>query len=235
MVTEALVEYHRKQSIEGAMQSPKRYDENNLIEELKLFRFKWGKWFSFWREWEESSKLDQIIRDSVNGSTFRAFRKCKKPAETFREWAEKFLTDKRLEELRMIKSQPKYSLWLNRMSGDLRANWKKKMSYGHSMKLSNLLMKKLCNSNKIPPKTFNTIVKFLEVPLDKYTIQAVADCPSIKTQKDIPNIRKNDGMGLINDNKKMYKAFQVGIRNIAKNAHVPPIALDLLVWNQPLN
>ncbi len=216
------------------MPTQKCYTEKELIKELKKFKPKWKKWFNFHRLWEQDSEIEKFIRHAVDGSTFRAFRGVKNPAIKFRIWAKKYLTDKRLEELRKIKSQTEYSEWLNDMRKHLQGHWKakKKMDYGHAMKLSNLLVKQLCCSKReIPQKTFNEIIEFIEVPLDKYSLQAIANCK--KYLPEDVKIKGTDAMGYIKNDKKKYKKIQDGIRMLINEnkVKVPPIAFDLFVWN----
>jgi hypothetical protein len=101
----------------------------------------------------------------------------------------------------------------------------KDMPFGPSYKLPNLLVKRLCLSNEVSQRTFKRIVNFVHVPLDSYTLQALAkSCPELE-------IRATATMGFIKD-RKTYERIQTQIRQLAKKAKVPPIVLDCLAWDE---
>ena len=193
--------------------------------------------------WLHGKNLDTdlaaIIYCSVGQNTFRAFHHMpEQPSETFREWALEVLHDgTRLEFLRRVDSQSEYRKWLYALSENFRQFWGKRMGkqipYGPSLKLPNLLMKQVfANRNKISDNDFNKLVGYLEVPLDSFTIQAVANRVDPFPNRDsIGHIPSSATMNFVRSHE-MYEAFQNGIRQIACKAGVPPIALDCLAWNE---
>jgi hypothetical protein len=181
--------------------------------------------------------LTAIIHDSVGRNTFRAFHhQPQKPGETFRAWALTALDNTRLRSLQQVKSQAEYSEWLVLLSDHFRSFWKKRMlgneiSYGPSTKLPNLFMRHLCLYRELSHEFSENLVWYLEVPLDSYTIQAVANCVDLFVGKDaIGRVPPSATMGFIED-RAMYEAFQAGIRQIVKKAGVPAIALDHVAWD----
>ena len=177
------------------------------------------------------SGLEKIVDDSVGANTFRAFHHMRqKPSEVFREWAIKALNIRRLQSLRCVRSQKQYIEWLHELQVNFQLFWKAKMrkeiAFGPSLKLPNLLMKQLCLWSGIGESDYKTIVGYLHVPLDVYTIQAIANCVDASAAKtDIGRIPKSAAMKFV-ENRKMYEALQEVIRGVAKKAKVAPIALD---------
>jgi hypothetical protein len=212
------------------MPTPRQWkDRDHLVRGLK--NYKWKKWF-------DREELRMIIRDAVGANTFRAFKRhgSNRPSVTFREWANKALNAKTLHKLWAVKSQPEYDEWLSKLVNSFTRRWKfkmdKKMPFGPSFKLPNLLAKRLCLHRAVKPKDFNRVVWFLHVPLDSYTILAVKNCTQCFLDvDDIGRISKTATMSFVK-NRKMYDAFQSGIRQLAREAGVPPITLDCLAWDK---
>jgi hypothetical protein len=152
-------------------------------------------------------------------------------ATHFRAWALNALDDARLRSLQQVKSQLEYSEWLYRLSDHFRGFWKKQMQgneipYGPSLKLPNLPVRQLCLYREISDDCGENLMWYLEVPLDSYTIQAVANCIDLFVNKRaIGKIPSSATMSFIK-NRAMYEAFQDGIRQITRRADVPAIALD---------
>lgn len=211
-------------------------NEAALVSALR--QCQWKESFRRGRREECDCDLKAIILHSVGRNTFRAFHNLpQKPGETFRTWAFNALDGARLQSLQLITSQSEYTEWLYDLSDHFRRFWKKQMqgreiSYGPSLKLPNLLLKQLCLYREISDKSCERLVQYLEVPLDSYTIQAVANCvDSFPGGEAIGRVPHNATMSFIK-NLAMYEAFQNGIRCIATKARVPAIALDVLAWNK---
>lgn len=200
--------------------------KRKLLRDLK--RYRWRVWFSNERK-KKRTGLEEIIRDAVGGNTFRAFR-CNgknKPSEVFREWAQRALSKRTLDELSKVRSQRKYDEWLWRLVRNFQKEWNSKMRpipYGPHVKLVNLLVKFLCTSDVIDQTKIRRFIWFLHVPLDSYTIAAVRKIVAVGP------IRKNATMGFIKS-RELYDTLQLEIRTIARKAKVPPIALDCLAWD----
>ncbi len=218
------------------MPPAKRFpDEGTII--AALHECRWNEQFAKSRRGASDHDLSSIIHDSVGKNTFRAFRhQPRKPSETFRSWALSALDNARLNSLRQVNSQPQYSGWLMELSDHFRSFWKDQMegneiSYGPSLKLPNLLMRHVCLYKELSDVCSEKLRWYLEVPLDSYTIQAVANCvDSFAGKAAIGKIPLTATMNFVR-NRAMYEAFQDGIRQIAKKAGVPAIALDLAAWD----
>jgi hypothetical protein len=179
----------------------------------------------------------RVISNAVAANTFRAF-KCHrghKPSVTFRDWANRVLDTNTLENLWVVKSQSEYDEWLLKLVKNFMRYWNStmaKVAYGPYFKLPNLLAKRLCLYRDVRQEEFNRVVWFLHVPLDSYTIVAVKKCVAFfPHQNAIGRIPNTATMSFVK-NQKMYDAFQTGIRKMACDAGVPPVALDCLAWDK---
>jgi hypothetical protein len=207
---------------------PKQWPERvALVRDLR--KYNWQKHFGE----ANSAPLDValIVRKWVGANTFRAFAHYpKKPSVVFRTWGETALTEGGfLDRLKSIRSRSSYDEWINAFADDFRDYWEREMrkpiSFGHSLKLPNLVVKGLLASQLASEST----VWFLHVPLDSYTIQAVRNCLD-KSRLEIGTIPSNASMGFV-INQTIYDGLQGQIRSLAHEAGVPPIALDYLAWD----
>jgi hypothetical protein len=222
--------------VEDTMPKPKEWDgPEDLVRDLK--RYKWQTWFKRERAKEVESDLPAIVKVAVESNTFRAFQNLpQKPSETFRDWANQALHGHFRSRLLTVRSQKQYDAWLSGLVRDLRKHWKKKMKrtipYGPSWKLPNLLVKRLCLYRELPAQAIDRIIWFLHVPLDKYTILAVKNCvSSFPDPGAIGKVPTGATMSFVK-NRRMYNAFQSGIKELTWKAKVPPIALDCLAWDK---
>lgn len=201
-----------------------------------LQAYDWQDWFLRKRREEANSTLKEIIRHSVAGNTFRAFHKLRvRPSEVFRHWAYEAIASGSLRDLIGLRTQKSFDAWLQGLSRAFQEAWRAKtgrrIPFGPGRKLPNLLMKRLCLSREIPQPVVDGLVWFLHVPLDNYSLAVIRFCvSSFPNAARIGNIPRSATMSFVAD-EKMYKAIQEGIRVLAKRASVPPIALDLLAWN----
>ncbi len=217
------------------MPSPKSYAGSREVI-MALKRYPWLEWFKTGRVQERNSDLKLIIKHSVGPNIFRAFRHLPmKPSVIFRDWAYECFSKQFLTDFRNVSSRSHYRKWVYEVSDSMQRRWKRAtgamMAPGPSLKLANLIAKRLCLFREIPVREFERLVWFLEVPLDIYTIQAMANCvPGFPDHEEIGRIPKAATMGFVT-NKKMYEAFQDGIRQLTDDAGVPPIAFDCLAWD----
>jgi hypothetical protein len=174
----------------------------------------------------------------VGANTFRAFHHMpKEPSRVFREWALEALCGRSgyFRKLLSIKNRADYDRWLNQFAADFRGHWKRQMGceipFGPSLKLPNLLMKGVCGLHEIPEATYNRLVWCLHVPLDSYSIQAVRNCIDARLKEQIGHIPSSAGMGFVKT-REVYDGLQETIRLLAEKANVPPIALDILAWDE---
>lgn len=97
--------------------------------------------------------------------------------------------------------------------------------------IGRLLMKGVCGVPEIPKATYDRLVWFLHVPLDSYSIQAVRNCIDARLKEQIGHIPSSAGMGFMKT-REVYDGLQETIRLLAEKANVPPIALDILAWDE---
>jgi len=139
-----------------------------------------------------------------------------------------------LEHFRRIGTQSEYDKWLFGMREDFEMCWNGKLSpiyYGASLKLPNLLIKYMLASPEISRPEFQKLSQLLHVPLDKYTILAFRHFSETFPEGNcLGTIPLTAGMGFVRDEIK-YKSFQQAIRSVVGEAQKPPIALDILAWN----
>jgi len=196
------------------------------------------------RDWKNDFKLAHddgnfgplsAIYRSVGSSTFRAFRTHKEwgPSFVFREWAARELYGGRLEELIAVRSNGQYRSWAVKMARNLGKEWQKRLRYElelpRALKLINLLAKGLCIVTPLWPDKFESIVWFVDVPLDKYSLQPLACLPELESL----GINWNSAsMGSIKD-LKTYAKIQDSILAFCGETSVPPLAYDFLAWDAP--
>lgn len=217
------------------MPSPHEFkDRPELVRVLKREKSPLSAQFA-----ERGEDLQTFIKHSIGGNTFRAFHNMPTPpSDFFRDWAfARFSEDQTLSSLLSVASQSEYDTWLKGLAGDLYKAWKATMgedraiSYGPRMKLCNLLLKRVVLWDRIPEGKRKSLIAFLHVPLDQFTLAAIRNCVEADIERDvIGKIPKNPTMSLVK-NEQMYMEIQRIIREISEEAGVPPIFLDLLAWD----
>ncbi len=205
---------------------PKPYifkSESELIKKLQGVRLQ-KKAEQFYKQRKD---MDWIIKHMVASNTYRAFKKSsdgKSPSTVFRSWTKQYLNGK-LQKIKKITNQNDYDRLIHSATVALCKHWKQEMGYelgyGRGAKLLNLVFKALPTHHEISAR--KTLQKLLHVPLDSFSIRGLK---KIVREFKIP---ANASMGFIKD-KKAYNKFQEKIRIIVKEAKVPPIYYDILVW-----
>jgi len=227
---------HVRCETEHVLPTPKQWESPaKLVDDLR--HYDWRGWFHAGRRSNADKDLRAIIKVAVERNTFRAFHKLpNRPSETFRNWAFQAFNQPSLAGLLTVNSQSQYDEWLSSLVADFQRDWKEHMGseipFGPSFKLPNLLVKRLFVYREMPTDVFERIVWFLHVPLDSYTIRAVANCvESFPEPISIRKVPSTASMGFVK-NEEMYSAFQSGMRKLASKAGVPPISLDCLAWDE---
>lgn len=203
-----------------------------------LSQVAWEDWFA--RHWVDDHNHDWqwIIDHSVRSNTFRAFHHMpERPSVVFRAWAYKAIDNGALDRVCSIKSRNEYDQWFQELGEGLRRFWVRRMGterpmrFGQSMKLTGLVMKGVCCSPSLPRAVFDRLVWFVHVPLDAFAISAVR-CygPGSGFTQRLGSIPRSAAMGYVKT-LQTYEAFQDCIRHAAKKAGVPPIAFDILAWD----
>jgi hypothetical protein len=210
------------------MSQPVPYEFQNrreLIERLLHGKTEYEKWFA-----ERKESLEEIVRHSVAGNTFRAFQRLpQKPSIVFRTWAsEECMRPSFIGELESVRSQTDYDGWLSLFSDKLNDTWQKHMDqsmpFGPRRKLPNLLMKEVVLWTGLSNGQRTNLIQWLHVPLDSYTLVGIRNCI------ENPKIPKRATMGFV-ASETVYDQIQLAIRKIAAEAKVPAIYFDNLAWN----
>lgn len=207
-------------------------NREELIAQLK--QRDWKNDFRAAHDKDNLGPLSAIYR-SVSSSTFRAFRTHKEwsPSFVFREWAARVLVGCKLSELLAVRSSDQYRSWAVKLARGLNKEWHKRLRYEielpRALKLVNLLAKGLCIVTPLWPDKFEAIIWFVEVPLDKYSLQPLACIPELGSLGINWN---NASMGSIKD-LKTYAKIQESIHAFCGEANVPPLAYDFLAWDVP--
>ncbi len=184
-------------------------------------------------------KLRPIVRDSVGSNTFRAFaHMLQPPAQVFYSWANQRLSDDGvIRQITDLRSEEEYDRWLKDFSNDFSATWdqrmgpEKRMTYGPGRKLPNLLMKHVVLWSRLDDVQRSRLIRFLHIPFDKYSLSILRNCIPNRFRPVVGRIRKDVTMKFVGSEAK-YNALMVLSREIAEEADIPPIYLDVLAWNQ---
>lgn len=177
---------------------------------------------------QRSPDIVDVVKTGVAGNTFRAFRNLPvKPSKTFRAWATRYIENK-LDDFSKISDEASYAQHVHDATNNLCSEWKgitkSDMGYGRGAKLVNLLLKKFACLSSLSEEQRSSLIKLQHVPLDSYTIIGLR---AIAPQLSIP---RNATMSFVKTTAQ-YNDFQAVIREIAKEAKVPPIYYDVLAWN----
>ncbi len=216
---------------------PKPYEfscKEELIIKLETESDSLAEWFKK----ERYKTVDEIVLASVGSNTFRAFHHTReKPSEVFRSWASEKLSDGEfLQQIGGLNSEEKYDQWNKDFSQSFISYWTQRMGaeipYGPSRKLPNLLVKSVVRWNELSDNRRSKLINFLHIPFDKYSLSVIKNC-AVDTEHrgSIRKFPKNVTMKFV-DNEEIYKALQASFREIAKEAEVPAIYLDVLAWDK---
>jgi hypothetical protein len=177
----------------------------------------------------EDLGLLTAIYTSVGSSTFRSFPKHRQtsPSVVFRSWASTELFGGAFAELRDIQSNVQYREWAFRLAKRLDKKWREQLRYDldlpRALKLVNLLAKGLCVVSPLWPERCRTVVNYLDVPLDQFSLRPLA---CIEGHGRL----RNASMGSVKT-REQYIEIQDTIGELCDEARVPPIAYDFLTWD----
>lgn len=200
-------------------------DTAQIVKDLQRKRAKIEKWFA-----DRNDSLELVVKESVGGNTFRAFRNMpKRPSEVFRNWALRELTDKNTtRRLYSVQSQAAYDKWHQEFCTSFRDEWqcqmKERLPFGPSRKLPDLLLKAFVRYSELTDDQRSRVTSFLHVSLDSLSLVGIRNCI------DDPEIPTNATMAFV-AGPTMYMQIQEVIRAIAKQAKVPAVYYDVLAWN----
>jgi len=181
-----------------------------------------------------NGNVDLLIDTSVEGNTFRGFPR-QQPARVFREWADSRYTLARIADLGEIRLQESMDDLIRRRSADLTDYWRAQtrieLPFGPCRKLVNLLHKSLLRADVIDDPDRKRVIPLLHVPHDSFCLAAVRQAAASGRFGVTMTIPRNATMGFITS-EGQYEEFQQLLRAVAREAEVPPIAIDLFAWDR---
>jgi hypothetical protein len=158
----------------------------------------------------------------------------RKPSVIFRDWAFSRLSPDDLDRLQAVERQDAFDEILDNLRLDLTAYWRDEggqpLQFGASRKLTDLLMKAVARWTGLPAEVRQRLVHFLHVPLDQFVLAAIRNCVGAPHSGHPLRIPRNATMRFV-DNQELYDRIQAVMREVADEATVPPICIDLLAWN----
>lgn len=189
----------------------------------------------------EITESPEEVTGWISGNTYRAFHHCKRPpSEIAREWGARSMTDKKLMGgLADVRTAADYDEWHRKWCDGLRRHWLreagKQMSFGASRKLPDILMKGMLSDYRSEVFTNPSAVRvagWAHVPLDEYSLSCVRHefKKTTRTGREGYLIPCSAKMGWVPD-YETYMKIQNGMREVAKEAGVHPLALDDLAWD----
>ena len=179
--------------------------------------------------------LDDLIRRSVGGSTFRSFQKlARRPSVVFREWAADRLSSS-LPTMAAIADESGYAHHLEGHARHLTRYWlaqgKRPLKFGPGRKLLDLLFKGVIRHQQISNPDRARLIRFLHVPLDSFSLIAVRHCAASGEFGPRLSIPAKAKMGFV-VSAAQYNQLQQVMRAIGAAAGVAPICIDLVAWDQ---
>jgi len=187
----------------------------------------------------KTRSTDEIIKHSVGSNLFRAFRGIDGPSKIYRNWAKEnfeFI----LSNLKSRETLEKYDEFIFELNESLSRRWyeknennkSKKLSFGPSIKMVNLLIKTIFENGQLRKDNEN-IIDFLHIPFDSYSMKPLIliindiIAPDYKFGIKIP---KTVTMNFINT-KELYNIILDSVRNICSQSEIPPIIYDYWCWD----
>ena len=114
--------------------------------------------------------------------------------------------------------------------------WSRKMgpdralSFGHSRKMANLLMKHVCRWSVFDVQERHRLIGFVHVPFDSFSLSMLRCCLPESRYPKLGRIPSGASMGWI-DSRSQCDELQALCRDVAGEARLAPIYLDMLAWN----
>ena len=178
--------------------------------------------------------LDDLIRRSVGGNTFRSFQNlARQPSLVFREWAAARLSSS-MSTMAAIADQGGYSRHMEDHARHLAKYWlaegKKPLKYGPGRKLLDLLFKGVVRYAQISDSDRARLIRFLHVPLDSFSLTAVRHCAASGEFGARVSIPVSAKMGFV-VSAAQYNQLQQVMRGIGAAAGVAPVCIDLVAWD----
>lgn len=212
-------------------------NREDLVSRLRSERKQLVRWFE---DLYAPDEVQRLVWESVGANTFRAFRGMpERPSVVFRTWAYGRLVGPSFSgELSNTSERGEYDQWLAAFAHDLGEAWgrstgrERTLSFGHGRKMTNLLMKHVARWSIFEEHTRRRLIGYLHVPFDSFSLSLLGCCLPDSRRPTLQPIPKNVTMGWV-DSQSQYDELQTLCRDIAAEAGVAPIHLDILAWNSP--
>lgn len=178
--------------------------------------------------------VEDVVRKSVDGNTFRAFRfrsagiNNLKPSVLYRYWTAAWL-QKNLAGIQKTDSREAWQEFVIKGAHELRYSWieatrqQHDIQFGRAIKLLNLSVKFLLRLEALPLTRRKEMLHWLDVPLDSYTLQGVR---IVAPELGIP---PNASMGWVRD-ESQYLRIQKKIRELCQ-PDLLPVHYEIAAWN----
>lgn len=184
--------------------------------------------------------MDDVICTAVEANTIRGFNQKKlglkeSPMNIYRDWASDFIMWLGYSDFKEVTDQESFEAYFRKARISCEKAFQKNgakeaLTYGQTSKLVDLLLKRVVRFPEISDEDRIRLSQFLHVPLEKYTLLAVRELDVIDQNGAKVNIPKSATMAFITK-EELYFSIQDLFRDIAKEAEVPPIFLDYLLWD----
>lgn len=225
------------------MTKPPFNSKQEILDEIKALKQSYIDRFFYELRFKEF-----IIKISVSGSTFRAYRNSSlyTPSSVFRNWAyERFFNNgifikeiNSADFANTYKTKRAFKNFHDRVCNDLRDYWQSKnkqtfsIDYGQQRKLVDLFLKHFITFENLNEKSRNSLIHLINVPLDKYSLYFLKNI--YEKEKNIANpslksMKNTVSMGFIDD-EKHYWFIQDLIQKYCEN--YPAIYYDFVAWNK---
>jgi len=184
--------------------------------------------------------MDDVIVSAVEANTIRGFNQKKlglkeSPMNIYRDWASDFVMWLGYADFQEVTDRESFEAFFNRAVASATKAFQKNggnslLTYGQMTKLADLLLKRLVRFHEISDANRARLSEFLHVPLEKYTLLAIRDMDVRDREGAKIAIPKTASMSFITT-EATYLGIQDCFAAIAKEADVPPILLDYLLWD----
>lgn len=184
--------------------------------------------------------MDDIICTAVEANTIRGFNQKKlglkdSPMTIYRDWASDFVMWLGYSEFSEVTDRETFQAFHRRARESCERYYQKHganagLTFGMTAKLVDLLLKRLVRFPEIPDAERLQLSEFLHVPLEKYTLNAIRELDVMDAEgKKVP-LPKTITMAHVT-REEIYTGIQTLFIDMAKEAEVPPILLDYLLWD----
>jgi hypothetical protein len=208
---------------------PKKIHTFKTVEKAKAVLSNFNKHFKYPQHTDQENSF--IVKKSVGGSLFRAFKGISEPSKIYRNWANKKF-DTIISTFSTIKKISEYDDYIDKLNNSLLNQWCKqtgtKLGYGPSIKMVNLLIKMIIEEKKYHRQK---LIPFLHIPFDQYTLRPLRNIINDLTDINYKiNIPQTATMKFVNT-KELYVILLKTIRNLSRSSGIDPIIYEYWSWN----